>query len=95
MGGLIDADALNIEQLFDTKNKSIPVSQYVNYLKGIEAVEKIIKNAPTVEERRHGHWDYSNIAKQGFKCSVCNRSSKNGSPFCQWCGAIMDEVSER
>ena len=43
----------------------------------------------TVEERKHGHWDYSNIAKQVYKCSVCHRLSKNGSPFCPWCGAIM------
>ena len=60
------------------------------FINGVESYRDYIDGLPTVEERRHGHWDYSNIAKQGCKCSVCNRSSKNCSPFCQWCGAIMN-----
>ena len=57
-------------------------------------IKEMILDAPTVEAEpiKHGHWDYArNGCHKGLQCSACNRYSKNLSPFCQWCGAKMDE----
>ena len=84
---LIDADKID-KELENWKQGQTDTNSYdmVNHFQGI------IRNAPTVKERKHGHWNYSR--RGGHQCSECKRSSKNGSPFCQWCGAIMDEVSK-
>lgn len=54
----------------------------------------LIDEAPTVEERKHGHWIELEPDKYGnfIQCSVCDSKfglySKDN--YCQACGAIMD-----
>lgn len=54
----------------------------------------LIDEAPTVEERKHGHWIELEPDKYGnfIQCSVCDSKfglySKDN--YCQACGAIVD-----
>lgn len=58
----------------------------------------LIDEAPTVEERKHGHWIELEPDKYGnfIQCSVCDSKfglySKDN--YCQACGAIMDGVND-
>ena len=79
---LIDADALKNLPEFDL---------------GVVAagnIRNIIDKAPTVEERKHGHWIELEPDKYGnfIQCSVCDSKfglySKDN--YCQACGAIME-----
>ena len=69
--------------------------------------ESEIENAPTVEERKHGHWIWSDwfyrknatVPCRQVNCSICNGfadvyEGQKAKRFCGECGAIMDEVSE-
>lgn len=56
----------------------------------------IIWNAPTIEAEpiRHGKWIFLENWET-FECSVCGRGAiRNNYPYCMWCGAKMDEVTE-
>ena len=50
---------------------------------------RLIDEAPTVEERKHGYWK-----KEGswYKCSCCNGAIDpwDNMKYCSCCGAIMD-----
>lgn len=65
------------------------------YLKTTDCALKCIDEAPTVEERKHGHWKY--WCGRFRKCSACGYEyldlveCKN---YCGNCGAIMEEVRE-
>lgn len=77
---LIDADKLK-KALEITITKSDDTKFYSDYIdgikEGIEAAITIVKLAPTVEERKEGHWikndyqafDYDTV----FKCSICGK----------------------
>lgn len=60
-------------------------------------VANLIDEAPTVEERKHGHWIELEPDKYGnfIQCSVCDSKfglySKDN--YCQACGAKMDGES--
>ncbi len=103
MSRLIDADALtkdiekihcaNCDNWNGVKCKSCDIGMGRDY----------INDAPTVEERKHGHWIFYYAGDDwGAKCSICGNSEYGDTkeeiveenPYCRKCGAIMDEVSE-
>lgn len=61
---------------------------------GYESAVHFVEQAPTVEERKRGHWIELEPDKYGnfIQCSVCDSKfglySKDN--YCQACGAIMD-----
>lgn len=91
---LIDADAL--KEKFRECINSITVSDpFITGVKnGYESAEYWIDEAPTVEERKHGHWiDLEPDNKGNFiQCSECGEKfglySKGN--YCLECGASMD-----
>ena len=51
-----------------------------------------IEDAPTIEKRKHGHWEYSHSVDGDLPyCSECLKVPKSGliSEYCPHCGAIM------
>ncbi len=93
----IDADAL-IKWLNDTYcDMDKRTWNYDHHVMAMDMIE-ILKNYPTVEERKHGHWD------NRYRCNVCgaymaiwclgDALSKEDNHYCYNCGAIMDEVNE-
>ena len=79
---LIDADkliqALEITITHSKDEYTDFESEYLDGIKqGIEAAIEIVKIAPTLEERKEGHWikndyqayDYDTV----FKCSICGK----------------------
>lgn len=94
---LIDADKLiNIlndnQAIYDNELKG---TYYDGVGNGLEAAITCVEYAPTIEERKHGHWE------GGYKCSECgmHRAIDNGAykletgdnKYCLRCGAAMDE----
>ena len=68
-------------------------------------IENMIDAQPTadVQEVKHGHWKYHiqkapPITYEWYECSVCNKTKKSGTrtlpPYCENCGAKMDEEVE-
>ena len=48
-----------------------------------------IENAPTIEERKKGKWNYHEPLDV-FECSVCGgQMVRNVFNYCPWCGADM------
>ena len=95
---LIDADAL--KEKFQECINSITVSDpFITGVKsGYESAVHFVEQAPTVEERKNGHWkceDY--LLGTTHRCSRCGENY--GMPhkiynFCPNCGAIMDGERE-
>lgn len=88
---LIDADALK-EKFQECINSITVTDPFITGVKnGYESAEYWINEAPTVEERKHGHW----LTKKAWhvECSECHHvleficDVKN---YCPNCGAIMD-----
>lgn len=70
------------------------LEEYAAMLKVGNVFQGLIDKAPTVEERKHGHWIELEPDKYGnfIQCSVCDSKfglySKDN--YCQACGAIME-----
>lgn len=105
---LIDADAL-IKKFKHAKKgvKLGPMDIYAKgTLAGLDYAIYLINNITTVEERKHGHWIFTNAHYYGldcalyyYKCSICGelvlKDIKYGvGNYCLHCGAVMDEVAE-
>lgn len=69
---LIDKDALSMELM----------NEVLNVFQGL------IDKAPTVEERRHGHWE--DIDLDTSVCSVCKKPQEYETKYCPECGAKME-----
>lgn len=96
---LIDADVLKTKILECSKN-CFSYGAYGEYYNGKETaylnVADLIDEAPTVEERKLGHWDGGGA----YYCSNCNAYSATDvfggglditeQHYCYNCGAIMD-----
>ena len=92
---LIDADALPMyDELFmNGINKS---GVWVRY----RDVEKLIRNAPTIEERKKGKWEY--VEDVDYRCSVCHKYAygclgevlSGQYKYCPYCGAEMKILGE-
>lgn len=98
---LIDADALKAKIRKAEKEfrrcKIEPVGDKMVFADGVGTVaDLIVDEAPTVEERKHGHWN------NGYECSVCGAWMATDTigdclpaeeqHYCYNCGAKMDEV---
>lgn len=101
---LIDADALiidikNAEKCYrESKCLGSELCPYkFAFADGAGTVaDLIVRNAPTIEERKHGHWN------NGYECSVCGAWMATDTigdclpseeqHYCYNCGAKMDEV---
>lgn len=94
---LIDANAI-----LDRNNWSI--KQYSEkeadaWRDGIALMKKNIENAPTIDPetlRPVAHWEVGGVnpvnnVVGNWKCSLCNKTSLEDSPFCPCCGAKMEE----
>ena len=73
---LIDADALKRE----------PELLY-GLTVAITEIQDVINEAPTVEERKHGHW--IDIDLDTSICSVCKKPQEYETKYCPECGAWM------
>lgn len=102
---LIDADALKAKIRKAEKEfrrcKIEPVGYKMAFADGVGAVaDLIVDEAPTIEERKHGHWvqvsDWDKNGQAHFDCSVCGAGDVHADdaevPYCWHCGAVMDEV---
>lgn len=69
---LIDKDALSMELM----------NEVLNVFQGL------IDKAPTVEERKHGHWE--DIDLDTSVCSVCKKPQEYETKYCPECGAKME-----
>lgn len=69
---LIDKDALSMELM----------NEALNVFQGL------IDKAPTVEERKHGHWE--DIDLDTSVCSVCKKPQEYETKYCPECGAKME-----
>lgn len=88
---LIDRDALSMELMNEVLNAYAKAD--FRLAKALNVFQFLIDKAPTVEERKHGHW------KNGC-CTVCGESAATDGHFdfiaeeeqkyCWNCGAIMD-----
>lgn len=74
---LIDADALR-------RRKELRFS----LMAAITTIQFLIDKAPTVEERKNGHW--IDIDLDTSICSVCKNPQEYETRYCPECGAIMD-----
>lgn len=74
---LIDADALKRE----------PELLY-GLTVAITEIQDVIYEAPTVEERKHGHWE--DIDLDTSVCSVCKKPQEYETKYCPECGAKME-----
>lgn len=104
---LIDADALKAKIRKAEKEfrrcKIEPFERKMAFADGVGAVaDLIVDEAPTIEERKHGHWvqvsDWDKNGQAHFDCSVCGAGDVHADeaevPYCWHCGAVMDEVAE-
>lgn len=69
---LIDKDALSMELM----------NEVLNVFQGL------IDKTPTVEERKHGHWE--DIDLDTSVCSVCKKPQEYETKYCPECGAKME-----
>lgn len=97
MGRLIDADALN-----DMINRSYPMTDRIDVHNGYAICQEMIKQLPTIEERKRGEWIEENRRPRSmmFYCSECHRTAYDPQnhhggqkrcryAFCPNCGADM------
>lgn len=88
---LIDADALK-EKFQECINSITVTAPFITGVKnGYESAEYWINEAPTVEERKHGHW----LTKKAWhvECSECHHVLEficDVKKYCPNCGAKMD-----
>ena len=100
---LIDADKLiNIlndnQAIYDNELKG---TYYDGVGNGLEAAITCVEYAPTIEERKHGHWV---VTENTYQCQFCQywdtrkKEQVNGRyvfsklpNYCPDCGAVMDE----
>ena len=102
MSRLIDADALlkrNCGNLVDgIYYTSCEECQADGEVCGLEIDAEEIRNAPTVDAVKHGHWVFNGkpIEKwsHGNYCSVCGEYSETCGNYCPYCGAEMDEMED-
>lgn len=104
---LIDADDI-LKILKEHAKSFIPNYEEDNYeagvLEGLALAECEVNETPSVEERKHGHWEpFTNINRENtYRCSVCQNEVPHDlygyyelTNYCPHCGAKMEEEAEK
>lgn len=86
---LIDKNAL-VEYLERMGNKIYAGNDeyFIGQKAGLMKVVGVIMPFPTVEERKHGHWE--DIDLDTSVCSVCKKPQEIETTYCPECGAKME-----
>ena len=97
MSRLIDADAVleRIERDCDArcpyKDYKEPVRSKMCKCCELGDARMYVEDAPTVDTKRHGHWDSRQLV---YECSECGHMGYSDMNYCPNCGALMDEEVE-
>lgn len=93
---LIDREALSME-LADEVLCAYAKADF-RLAKALNVFQFLIEEAPTVEERKHGHWIEKHLAgNTTITCSCCKTLVITNSTifaYCPYCGAKMDGEPE-
>lgn len=82
---LIDKDALSMELMNEVLNAYAKAD--FRFAHALNVFQGLIDKAPTVEERKHGHWE--DIDLDTSVCSVCKKPQEYETKYCPECGAKM------
>ena len=88
---LIDKDALSIELMNEVLNAYAKAD--FRFAHALNVFQGLIDKAPTVEERKQGHWidlEFDDVSI----CSLCKNPQEVETLYCPECGAIMDGVEK-
>ena len=90
---LIDKNAL-VEYLERMGNEIYAGNDeyFIGQKAGLMKVVGVIMTFPTVEERKHGHWE--DIDLDTSVCSVCKKPQEYETKYCPECGAKMELMNE-
>lgn len=83
---LIDKDALSMELMNEVLNAYAKAD--FRFAHTLNVFQGLIDKAPTVEERKHGHWE--DIDLDTSVCSVCKKPQEYETKYCPECGAKME-----
>lgn len=88
---LIDKDALSMELMNEVLNAYAKAD--FRFAHALNVFQGLIDKAPTVEERKQGHWidiEFDDVSI----CSLCKNPQEVETLYCPECGAIMDGVEK-
>ena len=88
---LIDKYALSIELMNEVLNAYAKAD--FRFAHALNVFQGLIDKAPTVEERKQGHWidlEFDDVSI----CSLCKNPQEVETLYCPECGAIMDGVEK-
>lgn len=88
---LIDKDALSMELMNEVLNAYAKAD--FRFAHALNVFRGLIDKAPTVEERKQGHWidlEFDDVSI----CSLCKNPQEVETLYCPECGAIMDGVEK-
>lgn len=81
---LIDKDALSMELMNEVLNAYAKAD--FRFAHALNVFQGLIDKAPTVEERKQGHW----VGCSFNICSLCKNMQEHETPYCSNCGAKME-----
>lgn len=79
-------DALSMELMNEVLNAYAKAD--FRFAHALNVFQGLIDKAPTVEERKHGHWE--DIDLDTSVCSVCKKPQEYETKYCPECGAKME-----
>lgn len=88
---LIDKDALSMELMNEVLNAYAKAD--FRFAHALNVFQGLIDKAPTVEERKQGHWidlEFDDVSI----CSLCKNPQEVETLYCPECGAIMNGVEK-
>lgn len=88
---LIDKDALSMELMNEVLNAYAKAD--FRFAHALNVFQGLIDKAPTVEERKQGHWIDLEFYDVSI-CSLCKNPQEVETLYCPECGAIMDGVEK-
>ena len=88
---LIDKDALSMELMNEVLNAYAKAD--FRFAHALNVFQGLIDKAPTVEERKQGHWIDLECDDVSI-CSLCKNPQEVETLYCPECGAIMDGVEK-